>query len=98
MKIKTLLFWPKHKDAVSIEPLSHISRGGESRPTDVLNDEVLNYHEGTVDCKTARLMELIGHAIEEWAVEYNLEHLPKKIVFQQALDAMHAIDIMLSDK
>ncbi len=48
------------------------------------------------DSKMARLMELIGGAIEDWATEYHLENLPKKIVLEQALDAMeimkHVVD------
>lgn len=50
------------------------------------------------DSKMARLMELISCAIEDWAVEYHLENLPKKIVFEQALDAMRAIEFALNSK
>lgn len=38
------------------------------------------------------LMRLIGTAIEDWSNMYNLENLPKKIVFQQALSAMNAMN------
>lgn len=47
------------------------------------------------DIKMARLMELIGYAIEEWSLEYHLENLPKKILFEQALEAMEAIEISM---
>lgn len=50
------------------------------------------------DGKMARLMELISHAIDDWAVEYNMEKLPKKIIFEQALDAMRAIELALKFK
>ncbi len=50
------------------------------------------------DNKMARLMELIGSAIEEWAVEYHLENLPKKFVFEQAFDAMRAIELAMNSK
>ena len=49
------------------------------------------------DSKMARLMELIGCAIENWAAEYHLENLPKKIVFEQALDAMRAIELAMNN-
>ena len=44
----------------------------------------------------ARLMELIGCAIENWAAEYHLENLPKKVVFEQVLDAMRAIELAMN--
>lgn len=50
------------------------------------------------DSKMARLMELIGHAIDDWAVEYHMENLPKKIVFDQAFDAMRAIETMMNNR
>lgn len=50
------------------------------------------------DDKTARLMQLISFAIEEWAKEYHLENMPKKIIFEQALDAMRAIEITWNNK
>lgn len=50
------------------------------------------------DGQTARLMELIGRAIEEWATEYHLENMPKKIIFEQALDAMRAIELAMNNK
>jgi len=46
------------------------------------------------DGKTARLMALVGQAIETWAAEYHLENMPKKIVFQQAFDAMRTIELL----
>lgn len=50
------------------------------------------------DSKTARLMELIGYAIDTWALEYHLENLPKKIVFEQALDVMQIIETNMNSK
>mgnify|MGYP004731919263 CR=1 FL=1 len=55
------------------------------------------FQSNSSDIKIARLMELIGYAIEEWAVEYHLENLPKKILFEQALDAMRAIEISMDN-
>lgn len=40
---------------------------------------------------TQDLMILIVQAIETWAKRYNMENLPKDIVFQQALTAMNGI-------
>jgi len=45
-----------------------------------------------IDSKMARLMELMGSAIEMWAEEYHLENMPKQIIFGQALDAMHIVE------
>ena len=45
-----------------------------------------------IDNKTARLMQLIGSAIDEWAREYHMENLPKKIIFEQAFDAMRVFE------
>lgn len=50
------------------------------------------------DSKMARLMELIGSAIEDWAAEYHLENLPKKIVFEQALDAMRIMERAMNSR
>jgi len=50
------------------------------------------------DSKTARLMELISLAIENWAREYHLENMPKKIIFEQALDAMRVIEFAMNNK
>lgn len=50
------------------------------------------------DSKMVRLMELIGCAIEDWAKEYHLENLPKKIIFEQALDAMRAIEQVMNSQ
>lgn len=50
------------------------------------------------DSKITRLMELIGCAIEDWAVEYHMENLPKDIVFQQAFDAMQSIEQIMKRK
>ena len=48
--------------------------------------------------KLARLMELIGFAIDSWAKEYHLENMPKKIIFEQAFDAMNAIERTINNK
>lgn len=49
------------------------------------------------DTKMIRLIELISCAIEDWAKEYHLENLPKKIIFEQALDAMKALEIAINN-
>ena len=49
------------------------------------------------DGKMNRLMELIGYAIDEWAVEYHLENMPKRIIFEQALDAMYAMELAINN-
>ena len=48
--------------------------------------------------KMARLMELIGCAIDDWTIEFHLENLPKEIVFEQVLDAMRAIEYTLNSQ
>lgn len=65
-------------------------------------ESYISYEEATEymnfpDDKIARLMELIGCAIEDWAKEYNMENLPKKIIFEQVLDAMHALEIAMNN-
>lgn len=50
------------------------------------------------DEKMVKLMKLISCAIEEWAKEYQLENLPKKIIFEQALDAMLFIEASMNNK
>jgi hypothetical protein len=45
-----------------------------------------------LDSKMGRLMELMGSAIEMWAKEYHLENMPKRVIFEQALDAMHIVE------
>lgn len=47
------------------------------------------------DEKMGKLMELIGMAIEAWAKEFQMENLPKRIVFEQALDAIHTMECIL---
>lgn len=49
------------------------------------------------DIKSARLMQLVGNAIEEWAEEFHLEKMPKKIIFEQALDALQVMEPMFFD-
>lgn len=44
------------------------------------------------DEKTQRLMELIENALDVWAKEYHLERVPKRIIFEQAIDIMHVIE------
>lgn len=41
---------------------------------------------------TKDLMMLVGDAIEQWSKKYNMENLPKKIVFKQALTILNGID------
>lgn len=50
------------------------------------------------NCKMNRLMELVGIAIETWAKEYHMENLPKRILFEQALDAMQTIELAVNSK
>lgn len=49
------------------------------------------------DDKIVRLMELINYAIDAWTVEYHLENLPKKIIFEQALDVMQIIETSMNN-
>lgn len=44
------------------------------------------------------LMSLVGKAIDEWAKLYHMENLPRKIVFQQALTILNAMDELFFDK
>ena len=45
------------------------------------------------------LMIMVGSTIEQWAQKYNMENLPKKIVFNQALAIMNAMEeIIFIDK
>jgi len=48
--------------------------------------------------KAERLMQLVGYAIDDWAKEFRLEKMPKKIIFEQALDAMRAMEIAWNSK
>lgn len=47
----------------------------------------------TVDCRNARLIELVGQAIDKWASEYHLENIPKNIVYEQALDTLRIMEL-----
>lgn len=65
-------------------------------------ESCISYEEATEyinfsDDKISRLMDLIGCAIEDWAKEYNMENLPKKIIFEQVLDAMHSLEIAMNN-
>ena len=60
--------------------------------------ESVNQPINGFDNKMNRLIELIGLAIEEWSKEYNLEKLPKKILFEQALDAMRIIESVINNR
>jgi len=44
------------------------------------------------DQMTQDLMRLVGSAIDEWARLYGMENLPKKIIFQQALTILNAMN------
>ena len=46
----------------------------------------------TEDIMAQDLMRLVGSAIEEWAKIYEMDKLPKKIVFQQALTILNAMN------
>jgi hypothetical protein len=41
------------------------------------------------------LMRLVGGAIDEWAKLYGMDNLPKKIIFQQALTILNAMNKLL---
>lgn len=41
------------------------------------------------------LMRLVGAAIDEWANLYGMNNLPKKIIFQQALTILNAMNTLL---
>ena len=64
----------------------------------IIPNDAAEIDEKSMDNKTARLMELIGSAIEQWASEYHMERLPKKIVFEQALDAMRTIEPLITNR
>ena len=44
---------------------------------------------------TQDLMRLVGAAIDEWANLYGMNNLPKKIIFQQALTILNAMNTLL---
>lgn len=44
------------------------------------------------DEKAQDLMRLVGQAIDEWANLYGMNNLPKKIIFQQALAILNAMN------
>lgn len=79
-------------DSISIVPDSnpHSSQNRHIETGDLpSNISTANEFSGDM---TQDLMRLIGTAIEDWSKMYNLENLPKKIVFQQALSAMNAMN------
>lgn len=41
------------------------------------------------------LMRLVGDAIDKWANLYGMNNLPKKIIFQQALTILNAMNTLL---
>ena len=47
------------------------------------------------DKMTQDLMRLVGAAIDEWANLYGMNNLPKKIIFQQALTILNAMNTFL---
>ncbi len=67
-----------------------------SKPSD--NTDVKEeYHDADMHIieendMTKDLMMLVGDAIEQWSKKYNMENLPKKIVFKQALTILNGID------
>ena len=59
----------------------------------IAHPQTMDYTTPTLDNDCAKgLMQLISQALDQWAVEYKMENLPKKIVFQQALSIMTAMD------
>ena len=83
----------KRKEMVSIKlPIHNYSDIKKNTYTYETQAETISHP----DSKMARLMELIGCAIENWAAEYHLENLPKKVVFEQVLDAMRAIELAMN--
>lgn len=87
------LFRRKGEEKVSAEfvaySYSDVSKNSDKAPLQPSN---------CPDSKMARLMELIGGAIEDWAAEYHLENLPKKVVFKQALDAMRIMEHVMDSR
>ncbi len=83
----------KRKGEVLIEPPTQIHRTAIN-----YNYEASTQPKNHYDRKILRLMELISCAIEDWATEFHLENLPKRIIFQQALDAMRAIELAINSK
>ncbi len=63
---------------------------------DESNDAISQYNYP--DNKLQRLMELIGRAIEQWSEEYDMQKMPKKIIFEQALDAMKIMEMGMNKK
>lgn len=74
---------------------------------DILNMELPKYNFNsqqetlTAECqqpivpkneRIERLVTLIEQALNQWSVEYHMEKVPKRIIFEQALDVMRALD------
>ena len=87
------LYRRKRKGKVLIEPPMQIHRTAINN-----NHQASTQPKNHNDRKTVRLMELIGCAIEDWATEFHLENLPKRIVFEQVLDAMRTIELAINNK
>ncbi len=51
-----------------------------------------NHSKLSEEGMTQDLMRLVGNAIEEWAKIYQMDNLPKKIIFQQALTILNAMN------
>ena len=56
---------------------------------------VIGNHPEPDDAMSRDLMVLIGRAIETWAQKYNLENMPKDIVFSQAMVIMKRAEELL---
>lgn len=50
---------------------------------------------GTDNKMAQDLMRLVSDAIDEWANLYEMNNLPKKIIFQQALTILNAVNALL---
>lgn len=86
-------FTHKKKKKVMSEPIIF-----NYEDTNNVIHESVNQPINGFDNKMNRLIELIGLAIEEWSKEYNLEKLPKKILFEQVLDAMRIIESVINNR
>lgn len=59
---------------------------------DNINNDIESNH------KARDLIFLIGKAIDEWAMIYNMQELPKDFIFEQALGIMNSFYRNLSGK
>lgn len=64
---------------------------GEKEKKEDMVVEILN-EEYCEDNMVRDLMVLVGKAIDEWALTYGMENLPKSIVFKQAVGILNSLD------